>query len=91
MCALCDLIDYPVADCWRPCYVPNQNARDIRAIRKNSGQDYFESAQTIETLRTILKQQQFRTTQLERENEALRLRTAPHGQDASRQSFEGIE
>ena len=91
MCHLCDLIDYPVADCWRPCYVPGQKAKDVRDIRKHSGQDYFESAETIATLQTIIKQQRARQTDLERENEALRLRAAPNGQDASRQSFEGIE
>lgn len=92
MCQLCDLIDYPVADCWRPCYVPNHpKANVLRAIQKNSGQDYFESAETIATLQTIIKQQRTRQTALERENEALRLRAAPQADDDSRESFEGLE
>lgn len=30
MCEKCDLIDYPVADCWRPCYVPPRRSVEPR-------------------------------------------------------------
>ncbi len=93
MCARCDLIDYPIADCWRPCYVPRpaRPSLDVDAMRIHSGQDHFEAAETIVALRHIIKDQRARQHALERENEALRLLTTPTGHDASRQSFEGID
>lgn len=29
MCDRCALLDYPVADCWRPCYVPPLRGRTV--------------------------------------------------------------
>ena len=73
MCQHCELIDYPVAECWRPCSVPGSKARAVREIRKDSGQDYFESAETIAALRTIITQQRTTITRLAAEHATMQV------------------
>ena len=91
MCKRCEDFDFPIAEIWKPCFEPRQNRgrNEIRERQQNSGQDFFESAQTIETQRLIIKQQHSRIAKLERELEAHKLK--PTGTESSRRSFEGLE
>ena len=90
MCRLCEFIDYPIHESQRPC-ADRSRAAEIRAIRRNSGQDYFESLETIGILQSIIASQKAEIGRVARENEALKSALHPTGSDASRRSFEGIE
>lgn len=62
MCERCDLIDYKVADIWRPCYVPpNKRAQAPGYIptTPRGGFDDKDMAQleTIHRLSAIIRQQ----------------------------------
>jgi len=52
MCERCRDLDYQVADCWRPCYVPRQ--RGIPLIPRGSWSDQNEVLQ--HTVDDLLKQ-----------------------------------
>lgn len=67
MCDRCADIDYPVADIWRPCYLPGAR----RANARND--DFFETAEMIGDLRGIIRQQHARIAAQQRTVEAMRL------------------
>lgn len=54
MCEKCELIDYGVADCWRPCYQPSRKSH-LPVPGRIFNQDDFAAQQTIETLRLSLR------------------------------------
>ena len=88
MCEHCDLIDYPVADIWRKCYVPP--GKKERTPRHNHGQSHFEAVETLAVLQSIIASQKAEIGRIARENEALKSRPS-NGADASHRSYEGIE
>lgn len=83
MCDRCRLIDYPIADCWRPCYVPPSKPRGfIPATPAGGFSDEDYSAQTkINTLLAIIRKQR-------EEISTLKVLRVPR--DDSRESFEGV-
>lgn len=46
MCTRCADYDYPIADCWRPCYVPRRQRSGVQVNIHDSGEDYFFPSQT---------------------------------------------
>lgn len=74
MCQSCLDIDYPVADCWRPCYVSPPRKTPILGL--TPGRIYneadFESDITIRTLRQTLLAQGRHLKRLRAENAALK-------------------
>ncbi len=90
MCDRCAELDYPIADVWRPCY-RSSHAEQMRAREKTRPvayhDDYFETSQTITSLRAILHQQARLIRSQRRTIEALRL-SNPSSHVASK-PFEG--
>lgn len=54
MCDLCDLIDYPVADCWRPCYVPALKPTQMPLLPRGAWSDESEILQ--QTVSDLIRQ-----------------------------------
>lgn len=82
MCEKCLDIDYPVADCWRPCYVPRRRTSVIPATPRGgfSDEDY-DHQHKVNTLMATIRQQRSEIATLK----------AVHSRPDSRDSFEGVE
>ncbi len=83
MCTACTLIDYPVDDCWRPCYVPPTQSRGwipTTPIGGFSDEDYDAQHKINQLMATIRAQRAEIST----------LKATTHRTD-SRDSFEGVE
>lgn len=72
MCDKCDLIDYPVADCWRPCSVPPR--RQAAPPRPDLGEDHYKAQDIIWALRKQLRDSEQRNRVLVAEVELLKAR-----------------
>lgn len=84
MCAQCDLIDYPVADCWRPCYQPGRRST-LPPAGRIFNQDDFDAQRTIDVLRAALKASQREAVQLRYRVEAIQSKKSTEAH------FEGAE
>lgn len=80
MCDRCLDLDYAVADCWRPCYVPPRRSAPIQVSRGFSDEDY-DAQQKITNLMAVIRAQR---------TEISTLKAAQTRAD-SRESFEGLE
>ena len=69
MCHLCDLIDYPVADVWRPCWQPSHPPFKV----KIPNEEDFEAAKIIQEQRQTIRGQQRRIDRLIANVESLRV------------------
>lgn len=72
MCEHCAEIDYPVADCWRPCYVPPR--RHEPRPRRDLGEDHYQAQELIWALRKQLRDSEQRNRLLVQEVELLKAR-----------------
>ena len=85
MCDRCALLDYPVAECWLPCYEPRQRTRPRWYIpttpRGGFDEEDFDAQQRIQSLLSVIRKQR---------SEISGLKATIH-QDDSRDSFEGVE
>lgn len=91
MCAKCDMIDYMVADCWRPCYQPPPQPRNFIPTSPRGGFDDegWAYQHKINALIDKIKR-------LERENGELRkqleyIEQQRHQQQSKAKRFEGLE
>ena len=84
MCQLCALIDYPIADCWRPCYHPQakQKAKGLIPTTPRGGfsDEDFSQQQKVNDLLGIIR----------RQREAIARLKATQNPD-SPPRFEGVE
>lgn len=84
MCEKCDLIDYPVADVWRPCYVPRVQPRVIvmpPTPRGGFSDEDYDQQQKINSLMAIIRAQRAEISTLK----------AAQVKPDSLDSFEGLE
>lgn len=72
MCDHCALIDYRVADCWRPCYVPPRATHAMPRPGRIYNEDDFAAQESLTILRQTLLHQQKQIGQLKAQNTALR-------------------
>lgn len=81
MCDQCAEIDYAIADCWRPCYVPHRSSRVLPATPRGgfSDEDYSQQQKINDLLATIKRQREEIST----------LKAIRNPKD-SRESFEGV-
>lgn len=75
MCALCADIDYRVASCWRPCYVPTR--RHEPRQRQDLGEEQYKGLEIVWALRKQLRDSEQRNRLLVAELEILKARRAP--------------
>ena len=85
MCDRCTLIDYPVSDCWRPCYHPLQKQKPKGWIptvpRGGFDEEDFDAQQRVQILLSVIRTQRS-------EISILKAKLSPPD---SRDSFEGVE
>ena len=90
MCTRCESeIDYPVADCWRPCYIPtgrthlpqDRSKRIPPTPRGGFSDEDYDAQHKINQLMAIIRSQR---------TEISTLKAISHRTD-SRDSFEGVE
>ena len=75
MCERCGLMDYPVADVWRPCWQPNPtDRRTAIPLRPIPGEEAFEPDRVLAIVRAQLKRAEKAVTRLTAENEHLKAR-----------------
>lgn len=72
MCDKCLDIDYPIADVWRPCYVPRTRSQQARPY--TPGEDEFLADSVANMLRWQLAQSERRNKRLVAEMEMLKAR-----------------
>lgn len=86
MCDLCMLIDYPVAECWRPCYTPHhrQKPRGYIPTTPRGGFDEadFAARQRIADLLAVIRRQRREISELKRR---------PPTDRATGSAYEGVE
>lgn len=81
MCTRCDDLDYPVADCWRPCYVPPMRRKEPMPVSRGFSDEDYDAQLKINNLMAIIRQQRGEISTLK----------ASQPQPDSRDSFEGLE
>ncbi len=81
MCDQCTNIDYQVADCWRPCYMPRPKPKGYIPTSRGFSDEDFDAQQKINNLMAIIRAQR---------SEISTLKTSTNKTD-SRDSFEGVE
>lgn len=71
MCERCDLIDYKVADIWRPCWVPPKRSPGYIPTTPRGGfdEDDFERQNTVRRLSAIIRQQKAEIAALKAQQE----------------------
>lgn len=72
MCDRCAEIDYRVADCWRPCYVPTR--RSEPRVRPDLGEDHYKAQEILWAVRRQLRESEKRNRLLVAEVEVLKAR-----------------
>ena len=74
MCQQCDDLDYPVAQCWRPCYHPSPRrmAAGLPVAGRIYNEQDYEADRVIDTLRQALQERTQTADRLRYENEYLR-------------------
>lgn len=87
MCDRCADLDYAVADCWRPCYVPRARSTEYIPTTPRGGfsDEDLSAQEKINKLVAIIKRQREEISSLK----AIHDRTAQPLK--SRNSFEGVE
>lgn len=81
MCDRCVDIDYPVADCWRPCYVPRTRATRPLTLQSGWSDEDDDLQVRLRTLLAVIRSQRAEIASL----------TATAIRPDSRESFEGVE
>ncbi len=81
MCERCADLDYQVADCWRPCYVPRARPKGFIPVSRGFSDEDFDAQNKINNLMAIIRGQRAEISTLK----------ATQTKDDSRDSFEGVE
>lgn len=81
MCDRCLTIDYAVADCWRPCYLPSKRAIIPATPRGGFSEDDYDAQFKINRLMAVIRAQRAEIAVLK----ATQLPTNSH------ESLEGID
>lgn len=82
MCERCAEIDYPIADCWRPCYVPRPRPDGFIPVSRGFSDEDFDMQLKLNHLMAIIRKQR-------EEISGLKEKVTPR--EDSRESFEGVE
>ena len=82
MCDRCADLDYQVADCWRPCYVPRPKPKGFIPTSRGFSDEDFDMQLKVNNLMAVIRKQR-------EEISSLKVKAAPR--EDSRESFEGVE
>ena len=91
MCQRCNDIDYPVADCWRPCYVPPGRSRDSKRSPRGLIPLWTDESDALRaTIERLEKENHLLTLALSQLRAGSRPSASPT-QCSSLQSFTGVD